>query len=82
LRDVRMRISEEGSGLATAVAEAVRFERRETALLGIFAGSELVPVSVERLLTLRLEVRPAALGFRRWVMADVEGTSGVELAAP
>ena len=73
LRDVRVRISEEGSERATAVAEAVRFERRETTVLGIFAGSELVPVSVERLLTLRLEARPAALGFRRWVLAEAEG---------
>lgn len=73
LRDVRMRIAAEGSGRATAVAEAVRFERKETRLLGIFAGSELVPVSVERLLTLRLEARPAALGSQRWVLADVEG---------
>jgi hypothetical protein len=78
LRDVRMRVSAESSERATAVAEAVRFERRATALLGVFAGSELVPVSVERLLTLRLEARPAALGFRRWILVEVEGTSSAD----
>lgn len=74
LRDVRVRVSAAGPDEATAIAEAVRFERRPTALLGVFAGSELVPVSVERLLTLHLEAQPAALGFRRWVLVEVEGT--------
>jgi hypothetical protein len=71
-RDVRFSIVEEQGGHALAVGEAIHYERRDVRLLGIIPGSELVPVADERLLTLELAARPAALpigggiGAVRW----------------
>lgn len=72
LRDVRMRLAEVDGSRATAVAEVVRYERRDARFLGIFAGSELVPVPVESVLRLELGTREAALGSQRWVILNAE----------
>jgi len=75
-RDVRLRVTRQTDRSATVVAEAVRFERRPSRFLGIFAGSELVPVPVERVLTLRLEAVAvdlpggADIGARRWRLVE------------
>lgn len=77
-RDVRVRLTSAGATSATAVAEAIHFERRESRFLWVFAGSELVPVADERVLTLRLAARPAALpgigeiGAVRWELVGAE----------
>ena len=71
-RDVRFSIVEERDGRALAVGDAIHYERRDTRLLGIIPGSELVPVADERLLSLELTAHPAALpggatiGAVRW----------------
>jgi hypothetical protein len=71
-RDVRVRVADRAAGRATAVAEAIHYERRDSRLLGIFAGSELVPVADRHLLTLELVARPVELpgggdiGAVRW----------------
>jgi hypothetical protein len=48
----------------------VRFERRPTRFLGIFAASELVAVPVEPVLQLRLAPQGAALGAQRWAVVN------------
>ena len=70
LRDLRIRIEPVGQDSATAVAELVRFERRPTTFLGVFAASELAPVPVEGILRLDLVSQPAAIGARRWIVVD------------
>ena len=71
-RDIRISIVSRSAGRATAVAEAIHHERRESRFLWIFPGSELVPVADERLLTLDLAARPVELpgggdiGAVRW----------------
>jgi hypothetical protein len=71
-RDVRLRIDEHGAQRAIAVAEAIHYERRDARFLGIFAGSELVPVADREVLLLDLAARPAELpgggdvGAVRW----------------
>lgn len=73
-RDMRVRLVREESGAATAVAEAVRFERRGSRVLWLFEATELVPVAVERLLTLQLSADPVTtpldLGARRWRLVE------------
>jgi hypothetical protein len=77
-RDVRFSIVSEADGTATAVGEAIHFERRPTRLFGIFPGSELVPVGDERLLSLQLEAVPVELpgggdiGAVRWELVDAD----------
>ena len=74
--DVRIRILEEGNARATAVAEAIHYERRDSRFLWVFAGSELVPVADERILTLELASRPVELpgggeiGAVQWAVVD------------
>ncbi|MDQ2674763.1 MAG: hypothetical protein M3Y40_08910 [Chloroflexota bacterium] len=76
--DVRFSIASESDGHATAIGEAIHFERRATRLFGIFPGSELVPVGDEELLTLELEARPVELpgggdiGAVRWELVDAD----------
>jgi hypothetical protein len=71
-RDIRISIVSRSAARATAVAEAIHHERRESRFLWIFPGSELVPVADERLLTLDLAARPVELpgggdiGAVRW----------------
>lgn len=77
-RDVRVRIVEEGPDGATAVAESVHFERRRTTFLGLFPGSELVPVADETILRLELAPTPVPLpgggdiGAVRWSVVDAD----------
>ena len=76
LRDVRLSIVEATDDRATAVAEAIHYERRPSSFLGVFRGSELVPVADERLLSLDLEAVPVQLpgggdiGAVRWELVD------------
>jgi hypothetical protein len=75
-RDVRFSIVAEADGRATAIGEAIHYERRATRLFGIFPGSELVPVGDEQLLSLVLAARPVELpgggdvGAVRWELVD------------
>jgi hypothetical protein len=77
LRDVRVRLEEPIGGRATAVAEVVRYERRETRFLGLFAAAELEPVPFVSLLELELGTEPAALGAQRWTIVNAQPLSGV-----
>jgi hypothetical protein len=81
---VRVRLIREDGDSAVAVAERVHYLSRPSRFLGIFAGSELVPVAEGNLLTIRLRSVPAGtvlgmdIGARRWridevVRAAVEG---------
>lgn len=71
-RDIRISIVSRSAARATAVAEAIHHERRESRFLWVFPGSELVPVADARLLTLELAARPMELpgggdiGAVRW----------------
>ena len=69
LRDVRVRIDANGNQ-ATATAELVRFERRETTFLGLFGASDLEPVALREILRLDLAAQPAALGAQRWTVVS------------
>jgi hypothetical protein len=76
LRNVRISLVARGARDATAVAEAIHYERRASRFLGIFTGSELVPVPEETLLTLELIADPVELpgggdiGALRWELAS------------
>lgn len=77
-RDVRVRLTEERGNRATAVAEAIHFERRPTRFLFVFPGTELVPVADERVLTFDLAARPVELpgggdvGAVRWELVGAD----------
>ena len=77
-RDVRVRIVESDGGRATAVAEAIHFERRASSFLGLFAGSELVPVADRSILSLDLAAEPVELpgggdiGAVRWELVGAD----------
>ncbi len=77
LRDVRVRLDQSTGDRATAVAEVVHYERRETRFLGLFAAAELEPVPVVSLLELELAAEPAAFGARRWTIVNAQPLSGV-----
>jgi hypothetical protein len=63
------------------VAEAVHYERRDSTFLGLFAGTELVPVADQRVLTLELAARPVELpgggdiGAVSWELVDASAGS-------
>ncbi len=71
-RDVRVRLLAGAGSVTSAAIELVRYERHPSQLLGLSLGTELVPVTEERLLTLRLATRPDPgplgidVGARRW----------------
>lgn len=75
-RDIRISIVSRSAGRATAVAETIHYERRESRFLWVFPGSELVPVADERLLSIDLAARPVELlgggemGAVRWELVD------------
>ena len=75
-RDVRVRIVESDGRRATAVAESIHFERRDSSFLGVFPGSELVPVADRAILSLDLVADPVELpgggdvGAVRWTLVD------------
>jgi len=76
LRDVRIGLTIAGSDAATAAVTVVAFERRPSQFLGIFGGTDLVPVPRQTLLTLHLRAFPASLpgglqlGAQRWRIVD------------
>jgi hypothetical protein len=76
LRDVRFTIVEASDERATAVAEAIHYERRPSSFLWVFRGSELFPVADDRLLSLDLAAVPVQLpgggdiGAVRWELVD------------
>jgi hypothetical protein len=76
LRNVRISFVARGAQEATAVADAIHFERRASRFLGIFPGSELIPVPEETLLTIELVGRPVELpgggdiGALRWELVS------------
>ncbi|HET6380567.1 MAG TPA: hypothetical protein VFH63_05970 [candidate division Zixibacteria bacterium] len=72
LRDLRVRLASADEPEATAVAEVVRYVRRDSRFLGIFSGTELVPVPVEEVLALELGAVEAPFGSRRWVILNAE----------
>ncbi len=75
-RDIRISLVSRSAGRATAVAETIHYERRESRFLWVFPGSELVPVADERLLSIDLAARPVELlgggdiGAVRWELVD------------
>jgi hypothetical protein len=77
-RDVRIRVVQQRDRGATAVAEKIHFERRDTRLLGLFPGTELVPVADEVVLELELEASPVELpgggdiGAVRWELVGAD----------
>ena len=76
LRNVRVSVVARGGRGAIAVADAIHYERRATRLLGLFPGSELIPVPEETLLTLELVATPVVLpgggdiGALRWELVN------------
>jgi hypothetical protein len=80
-RDVRVRIVDDDARAASAVAEAVHYERRPTTFLWIFPGTELVPVADDVVLRLELAADEAQLpgggtvGAVRWSIAEAEAGS-------
>lgn len=77
-RDVRIRVVDQSATHATAIAEAIHFERRDTRLLGLFGGTALVPVADRRVLTLELVARAVDLpgggdvGAVRWELVSTD----------
>jgi hypothetical protein len=75
-RNIRITIVERGPERATAVAQAIHFERRDSSFLWVLPGSRLVPVADELLLTLDLASTAVELpgggdiGARRWELVD------------
>jgi hypothetical protein len=75
-QDVRFSVIAESNVDASALGESVHFERQETTLLGVFSGTELVPVADQRLLSLELAAQPVELpgggdvGAVRWELVD------------
>ena len=80
-RDLRFQVVGRAEGRATAVAEAIHYERRPSRLLWVFPGSELVPVADERIITLELEAVPVDLpgggdiGAVRWELVAADADS-------
>jgi hypothetical protein len=76
VRNVRISLASGGADAATATVTVVSFERRPSQFLGLFAGTELVPVPRQTLLTLRLRAAPRAfpgdlqLGAQSWKIVD------------
>ncbi|HEX7173275.1 MAG TPA: hypothetical protein VF365_11805 [Candidatus Limnocylindria bacterium] len=76
-RDVRFSIVDLTEGRATAVGNAIHYERRPTSLFGIFPGSELVPVTDEQLLSIEVAAVPVELpgggdiGAVRWELVGI-----------
>jgi hypothetical protein len=76
LRDVRFTLVESSDERATAVAEAIHYERRPSTFLWVFQGTELYPVADDLLLSLDLAAIPVQLpgggeiGAVRWELVD------------
>jgi hypothetical protein len=80
LRNVRISLTSDGADAALASVSIVSFERRPSQFLGLFAGTELVPVPRQTLLVLRLRADPVAfpgdlrLGAQRWQIVDASSS--------
>ncbi len=76
--DVRFSVEEVGPGRARAVAQSIHYERRPSTFLGVFPGSELVPITDERVLALEFESVPVELpifgdvGAVRWILVGAD----------
>ncbi len=76
LRNLRITLTDQDGESATAVAQIVSFERRPSTWLGLIAGTELVPVPQQTVLTLELRTAAAPLpggidiGARRWQIVN------------
>ncbi len=74
--DVRFTIVAVNDGRATAVADAIHYERRPSSFLVVFEGTELVPVVDDRILSLELAAEPVELpgggdiGAVRWELVS------------
>ena len=79
---VRVRLVSEDATRAVAVAERVQYVSRRSRFLGIFEGSELVPVSQGDLLSIRISSVPAPtplgidLGAREWRIDEIIREAG------
>jgi hypothetical protein len=79
--DLRFQVVRRAERRATAVAEVIHYERRASRLLWVFAGTELVPVADEQLLTLELRAVPVELpgggdiGAMRWELVAADADS-------
>lgn len=75
-RDIRFSIVREDGARASAVAEAIHFERRDARFLWIFPSVELVPVADAQVLAVELVARPVELfgggdiGAVRWELVE------------
>jgi len=80
-QDVRVRIVDEEARMASAVAEAVHYERQPTTFLWVFPGTELVPVADDVVLRLELAAGETPLpgggsvGALRWAIVDAQAGS-------
>jgi hypothetical protein len=78
-RDVRISIVSVADRRASAVADAIHYERRPSSFLLVFQGTELVPVVDERILSLELAATAVELpgggdiGALRWELVGVSG---------
>jgi hypothetical protein len=79
LRGIRVSIVAEGAESATATAETVRYEQRDSRFLGIFPSTELVPISTGEVLRLRLAAGPAPFGGVDWSIVSAEAMGIVDL---
>jgi hypothetical protein len=74
-RGVRWRVDVSGDA-AVAVAEVVRYERRPTTFLWVFAGTQSVPVPTGEVLTVELEAVPVTaplpVDAREWRVRDAD----------
>ena len=79
-RDIRIQVVRDDQHEATAVADAIHYERRASSFLGIFPGSEFVPVADEQILSFDLEARMVELpgggdiGAVRWELVSADAT--------
>ena len=80
-RDLRFQVVGRADRRATAVAEVIHYERKPSRLLWVFAGTELVPLADEQILTLELEAVPVDLpgggdiGAVRWDLVAADAGS-------
>lgn len=78
LRNVRITIRNQTTDTAEAIAETVRYERRPSRFLGIFSGTELVPVAQTTVLVVDLRAVASPLpggldvGARRWQIVNAQ----------
>jgi hypothetical protein len=79
LRDVRFEITPLGESRAVALAQLVRYERRESRFLWLFETTELVPVPTADVLRLELARRPAPMGSSRWLIVNARDLAAVPM---